>query len=269
MDRLAYNTDLTDAEWALFEPKLQEVLSPRGRKPRIPRREMVNAILYRLHTGCQWRDLPHDFPKWNTVAQTYRRWIKKGFWERIHDLLCRDVRKKNGREEEPSALIIDSQSVKADPWAEDTGYDAGKKIKGVKRHVLVDVLGLLIGIIVHSADIQDRDGAMLLLLRVYGRIPRVKLIWGDGGYAGRLVKWVEDETPWSLEIVKRSDDKSTFKILPKRWIVERTFGWLMFWRIMNRHHERKHNTAETDMRMVMTKNMLRFLARPQSTSAAA
>lgn len=269
MIRQPYNTDLTDAEWALFEPKLKEALSRRGRTPIIPRREMVNAILYRLHSGCQWRDLPHDLPKWNTVAQTYRRWIKNGVWERVHDSLCRDVRKKNGRDEEPSALIIDSQSVKADPWSEGTGYDAGKKIKGVKRHVLVDVLGLLIGIIVHSADIQDRDGALLLLLHVRGRLPRVKLIWGDGGYAGRLVKWVEDETPWSLEIVKRADDKHTFKVLPKRWIVERTFGWLMFWRIMNRHHERKRNTAEADMRLVMTKNMLRFLARPQSAPVAA
>ena len=170
--------------------------------------------------------------------------------------------KKNGRDEEPSALIIDAQSVKADPWAEDTGYDAGKKIKGIKRHLLVDVLGLLIGIVVHSADWQDRDGAKLLILRMTGRLPRVKLIWGDGGYAGKLVKWVKETTDWTLEIVKRTDDLHTFKVLPKRWIVERTFGWLMFWRIMNRHHERKHDTAEADMRVVMTKNMLRFLSRP-------
>ena len=177
--------------------------------------------------------------------------------------------KKNGREEEPSALIIDSQSVKADPWAEGTGYDAGKKIKGVKRHVVVDVLGLLIGIVVHAANIQDRDGARILVLRVKDRLPRVKLVWADGGYRGELVRWFEDEAGWTLEIVKRDADLSTFKVLPKRWIVERTFGWLMFWRIMNRHHERKHDTAEADMRVVMIKNMLRFLTRPQSIVAAA
>ena len=148
--------------------------------------------------------------------------------------------------------------MKADPWAENTGYDAGKKIKGIKRHVIVDVLGLLIGIIVHSAAIQDRDGAKLLLLRVKGRLPRVKLIWADGGYAGKLIKWVEDETSWTLEIVKRNE-LHTFKVLPKRWIVERTFGWLSYWRIMNRHHERKYDTAENIMRMAMIKNMLRFL----------
>lgn len=148
--------------------------------------------------------------------------------------------------------------MKADAWAENSGYDAGKKIKGIKRHVIVDVLGLLIGIIVHSAAIQDRDGARLLLLRVKDRLPRVKLIWGDGGYAGTLIEWVKDQTSWTLEIVKRND-QHTFKVLPKRWIVERTFGWLIYWRIMNRHHERKHDTAENIMRIAMTKNMLRFL----------
>ena len=155
-------------------------------------------------------------------------------------------------------MIIDSQSVKADPWAEDTGYDAGKKIKGVKRHIVVDVLGLIIGIIVHSAAIQDRDGAKQLLLRVKDRLPRVKIIWADNGYSGELIKWVENETGWTLEIVKRSEPHK-FKILPKRWIVERTFGWLMHWRIMNRHHERKHDTGENIIRIIMIKNMLRFL----------
>jgi len=174
--------------------------------------------------------------------------------------------KKNGRDPEPSALIIDSQSVKADPWAKDTGYDAGKKLKGVKRHVVVDVLGLLIGIVVHAANIQDRDGAKVLVLRVKDRLPRVKLVWADGGYRGELIEWFKHETGWTLEIVKREADLSTFKVLPRRWVVERTFGWLMFWRIMNRHHERKHDTAETIMRIAMTKNMLRYLTRKQSNS---
>ena len=177
--------------------------------------------------------------------------------------------KKNGREETPSVLIIDSQSVKADSWAEDTGYDAGKKVKGVKRHVVVDILGLLIGIIVHSAAIQDRDGAKALLLRIHGqgRLPRVKIVFADGGYAGQLIQWVKEKTGWTLEIVKRSD-LHTFKVLPKRWIVERTFGWLMFWRILNRHHERKHGSAENIMRIVMTRNMLRFLTRKEQTAKA-
>ncbi len=175
--------------------------------------------------------------------------------------------KKNGRDEEPSALIIDSQSVKSDPWAEGVGYDAGKKIKGIKRHVVVDVLGLLIGVIVHSADLQDRDGAKLLVLRIKDRLPRVKLVWADGGYRGPLIEWFKDEADWTLEIVKRDDDLSTFKVLPHRWVVERTFGWFMFWRVLNRHHERKHDTAEANLRVVMTKNMVRFLARHQATAA--
>lgn len=148
--------------------------------------------------------------------------------------------------------------MKGDAWAENTGYDAGKKIKGIKRHIIVDVLGLLIGIVVHSAAIQDRDGAKLLLLRVKGRLPRVKLIWADGGYTGKLIEWVKDETSWTLEIVKRNEPHA-FKVLPKRWIVERTFGWLTLWRIMNRHHERKYDSAENIMRIAMTKNMLRYL----------
>ena len=148
--------------------------------------------------------------------------------------------------------------MKADVWAENTGYDAGKKIKGVKRHILVDVLGLLIGSIVHSAAIQDRAGAKLLLLRVKGHLPRVKRIWADGGYTGKLIEWVKDETSWTLELVKRND-LHTFKVVPKRWIVERPFWWLTFWRIMNRHHERKYDSAENLMRIAMTKNMLRYL----------
>lgn len=164
-------------------------------------------------------------------------------------------------------MIIDSQSVKSDPWAEGVGYDAGKKIKGIKRHVVVDVLGLLIGVIVHSADLQDRDGAKLLVLRIKDRLPRVKLVWADGGYRGQLIEWFKDEADWTLEIVKRDDDLSTFKVLPHRWVVERTFGWFMFWRVLNRHHERKHDTAEANLRVVMTKNMVRFLARHQATAA--
>jgi len=155
--------------------------------------------------------------------------------------------------------------VKADAWTEGVGYDAGKKIKGIKRHVIVDVLGLLIGIVVHAANIQDRK---LLVLRVMGRLPRVKLVWADDGYRGALAQWFKDETGWTLEIVKRAD-LSTFKVLPKRWIVERTFGWLMFWRILNRHHERKHDTAENIMRIAMTRNMLRYLTRKDNAAKAA
>jgi putative transposase len=177
--------------------------------------------------------------------------------------------KKNGRDPEPSALIIDSQSVKADSWAEGTGHDAGKKIKGVKRHVVVDVLGLLIGIVVHAANIQDRDGAKTLVLRVKDRLPRVKRVWADGGYRGELIPWFKDEADWALEIVKRDAGLSTFKVLPRRWIVERTFGWLMFWRIMNRHHERKYDSAESIMRIAMTKNMLRYLTRKESANKTA
>jgi len=130
-------------------------------------------------------------------------------------------------------------------------------------------LGLLIGIVVHAANIQDRDGAKFLVLRIKDRLPRVKLVWADGGYRGELIQWFKDETGWALEIVKRDTDLSTFNVLPKRWIVERTFGWLMMWRILNRHHERKHDTAENIMRIAMTRNMLRYLTRNNKATKAA
>ena len=177
----------------------------------------------------------------------------------MHDALCRDVRVQAGRDPEPSALIIDSQSVKADEIAEESGYDAGKKIKGVKRHAAVDVLGLLICVVAHSAAIQDRDGAKQALRLAKPLAPRVSLVWADGGYAGQLVDWTKEHTSWTLEIVKRNEAHK-FVVLPKRRIVERTFGWFMKWRCLNRHHARKTATAENDLRIVMTKYMLRRLA---------
>jgi putative transposase len=260
MARPRYPSDLTDAEWGLFEAKLLEFRTTnRGRKPVIPKREMVDAILYRLRTGCQWRDLPHDFPDWQAVYNQFRQWRNKGVWDAVHDALCRAVRVSAGRDPEPTALIIDSQSVKADEIAEESGYDAGKKIKGIKRHAVVDVLGLLICVVVHSAAIQDRDGAKKVLSLAKSRAPRVSRVWADGGYAGKLVDWTQENTSWTLEIVKRNDPHQ-FKVLPKRWIVERTFGWFMKWRCLNRHHARKTVTGENDLRIVMTKYMLRRLA---------
>ena len=189
MQRKAYDTDLSDAEWNQLRFRLPK---PRfGGRPRTANlREILNAIFYITKAGCQWRMLPHEFPAWQTVYTYFRNWQEDGTWEGIHDYLRRKIRRIDGRHGASSAGIIDSQSVKASEVSRKTGYDAGKKIKGRKRHLLVDTMGLLIAAVVHSADIQDRDGAKILFRKTEPQ-SRMELVWADGGYAGKLVDWVK------------------------------------------------------------------------------
>jgi len=166
--------------------------------------------------------LPKEYPKWQTVYYYFRRWRQSQWFITINDKLRRRLRATVGRDENPSAAIIDSQSIKTDEQAESKGYDAGKKVKGRKRHILVDTLGLLLTAKVLTADVQDRDGAVILLAAINEQMPRLQLIWADGGYRGKLIEWVAVQCLWILEIVKRNDRLKVFKVLPKRWIVERT-----------------------------------------------
>lgn len=256
----SYPTDLTDEQKKLLEPLIP---APKGRgRPRtVDIWAVLNAIFYVLRTSCAWRMLPHDFPAWQTVYYYFRQWKKAGVFASMNDTLRVAVRTSDGRNREPSAAIVDSQSVKTTEQGGPHGYDAGKKVNGRKRHVLVDTMGLLLAVVVHTADIQDRDGAKLLLEKVKDRLPRLQLIWADGGYAGQLVTWVTDTYHWVLEIIKRPAEQKGFSVLPRRWVVERTFAWLGRYRRLSKDYEAQTETSEALIYAAMTHLMVRRLAR--------
>ncbi len=221
-----YPSDTTDAEWALLEALLPPPACTHaagGRPEAHPRREVIDAIRYPVHNGCVWRALPADFPPWRTVYGFFARWAANGTLDRVHDALRDQARTAAGRNPAPSAAIIDSQSVRAAetvPRAS-RGFDAGKKVNGRKRHIAVDTLGLLLAVLVTAASVQDRDGARPLLWRLRVAHRRVRLVWADAAYAGRLVVWAAAALGLRVDIIRRRLAHA-FQVLPRRWVVERT-----------------------------------------------
>jgi putative transposase len=260
--RQRYPSDLTDPEWELIRGMIPPEVGG-GRHRDTDMRAVVNGILYLVRSGCAWRMLPKDYPPWTTVYHYYRLWRKNGTLIGIHDALRRQVREAAGRNPEPSAGVIDSQSVKTTEAGGEHGYDAGKKVNGRKRHILVDTMGLVLMVVVHVASVQDRDGARLLLAKAKGLFTRLQLIWADGGYAGKLIAWVQETCGWVLEIIKRSDTVKGFKLLPRRWVVERTFGWFGRYRRLSKDYERLPESSEAMIYWAMTRLMARRLTRPQ------
>jgi putative transposase len=255
-----YPTDLTNRQWQLIRQLLPKQ-SRLGRRP-IDRRQIINAILYVVRTGCQWRMLPKNFPNWSTVYNVFWRWRNDGTWQKIHDALRAKVRKNAGKKSTPTVAIIDSQSIRTAEGGEERGYDAGKKITGRKRHVAVDTLGLLLAVVVHGAGCQDQNGAKWVLEKLGKHFCRLKIIFGDSAY-GRsgLPDWVQETFGWILQTVLRPVGVKGFVVLPKRWIVERTFAWLARHRRHNKDYEKTTASSEAITYIAMISLMSKRLAK--------
>ena len=263
-----YPTDLTDAEWLLIKDDLL-ARSHIGAPREVCTRCVMNAILYLHKTGCQWNMLPHDFPHYSTVYYHFRKWEANGTWERINDRLRKRLRQQEGKEPDPSAAIVDSQSVKTTNIGGDVGFDGGKLINGRKRHIVVDTLGLLLVVLVTAASFPEANSAPLLGPKLQGKSTRLKKLWADGGYKEQFIAWFSETYHWMVEIVQRRAGARGFEVQPKRWIVERTLAWYMFFRRLSRDYEYYTTTSESMVYLAAIRLMLKRLTRKDDKIDAA
>jgi putative transposase len=248
----SYPTDMSNSQWQIISKYLN---TQRSRKYEL--RHIMNAILYVVKTGCQWRMLPHDFPNWKIVYYYFSTWKKASTIEHIHEELVEETRKRNRKNEEPTVGIIDAQSVKNTlVSSESRGFDAGKKIKGIKRHIIVDSLGLILAVVIQSASTQDRNGAMEVMEKLVECWKKITKVFADSGYNGELIQKVKQRFKITVEIIKKKEEH-LFKVLPKRWIVERTFAWIDTSRRNAKYYERLNDTGVAMVHLSAIRIMLK------------